>query len=315
MSNPHSRAYPQVPLPPSLQKTKRGWHWVASTWLRLGIAVGATALTGSLGVWWYAAQVEPRWIDWRQRTIPMGCLPEAFNGYRLVQLSDLHMAEGKQLTPDHVTRIVARVNRLRPDAIAVTGDFVSQVDAVSRDGIARLSALRAPDGIFAVPGNHDYWHGLDAVYQAVQRAGLQWLINTHHLIQRNGATLAIAGVDDAWEGKPDLEGALRGIATDTPVILLAHAPNFADISVHDQRVALQLSGHSHGGQVRIPGFGPLALPDQAWRFPIGLYRIRSGTRNGRAMWVYTNRGLGLAEIKVRFYCRPEVTIFTLRPAP
>ncbi|MHB8625396.1 MAG: metallophosphoesterase [Aggregatilineales bacterium] len=307
-----SRLYPQVPLPPSLSVTARGWHWVPSTLLRFGLAVGATVVTSGLGLWWYASRIEPRWIDWRRRTIPIDGLPPAFDGYRLIQLSDLHLAEGKHLTPAHVARIVVRVNRLRPDAIAITGDLVSRVDAVSREGIGRLAKLRAPDGVFAVPGNHDYWSGFPAVHEAVQRAGLHWLVNAHHLIRRNGAGLTIAGVDDAWEGAPDLAQALRGVPSNAPVILLAHTPNFADVSVYDSRIVLQLSGHSHGGQVRIPGFGPIVLPDQAWRFPVGLYRANSAEKNGRALWVYTNRGLGLAEVPMRFNCRPEVTIFTLR---
>lgn len=314
MTDPHTPIYPQVTLPASLQKTERGWHWVASTWLRFGLALGAAALTGGLGFWGYASQIEPRWIDWRRRTIRIEGLAHTFDGYRLIQLSDLHLSEGKSLNPARLAKIVARVNRLRPDAIAITGDFVSHVDAVSREGIRQLAALRASDGIFVVPGNHDYWSGIPAVHDLVQQAGLRWLINAHHLIRRQRAELTIAGVDDAWEGAPDLEQALLGIPTDTPVILLAHTPNFADVSVHDRRVVLQLSGHSHGGQVRIPGFGPVVLPDQAWRFPVGLYRVSSPERNGRALWVYTNRGLGLAEIPIRFNCRPEVTIFTLRSA-
>ncbi len=312
MTDVRTRVNPRVNLPASLQKTERGWHWVASTWLRFGLAMGAAAFAGGLGLWGYASRIEPRWIDWRRRTIRIDGLARAFDGYRIIQLSDLHLSEGKSLRPARVAQIVARVNRLRPDAIAITGDFVSHVDAVSREGIAQLAALRAPDGIFVVPGNHDYWSGIPAVRDMVGRAGLRWLVNTNYTIRRKRAELVIAGVDDAWEGTPDLEQALLGVPDSAPVILLAHTPNYADVSIHDRRIVLQLSGHSHGGQVRIPGFGPVVLPDQAWRFPVGLYQVKSAERNGRALWVYTNRGLGLAEIPIRFNCRPEVTIFTLR---
>jgi predicted MPP superfamily phosphohydrolase len=234
-------------------------------------------------------------------------LAPAFDSYRIVQLSDLHLAEGKLLTPDRLEVIIQRVNRLRPDLILITGDFVSHVDATSRDGISRLRRLDAPDGVFAITGNHDYWSGVTAVVQAVEQAGIRVLCNEHVLIRRQGAALAIAGLDDIWEGQYDLDAALRGIPAGAPVILMAHEPNYAEFVAQDGRVALQLSGHSHGGQVRLPGIGPLALPDQAYRYPMGLYRIGD-------MLLYVNRGIGLAQIPFRFNCRPEITTFVLAPA-
>ncbi len=174
--------------------------------------------------------------------------------------------------------------------------------------------MHAPDGLFCVPGNHDYWNDSGLIRAALSATGVRWLINDHHLIRHDGETLAIAGVDDPWEGRPDLDQALRRLAAETPVILLAHAPNFADAAVQHGQIVLQLSGHSHGGQVRIPGLGPLALPDQAWRYPIGLHYVQAKNHKPgqRGLWVYTNRGLGLAEIPFRLNCRPEVTILTLR---
>ena len=98
------------------------------------------------------------------------------------------------------------------------------------------------------------------------------------------------------------------------MILLAHAPNVADAAIRYPSIGIQLSGHTHGGQVRIPGIGPVVLPDQSWRYPSGLYQVpRKGS--DRALWVYTNRGLGVSDLPIRFACRPEVGIITLRSKP
>ena len=304
----------QVPLNvPSLARSKRGWHWVYSTWISLFALSGAALGLSGFSLWWYARKIEPHWIDWHHCSLPIRGLPRPFDGYRIVQLSDLHLTEGRPLTPIRLARIVIRVNRLNPDLIAITGDFVSQLDALSREGIAQLGGLHARDGVYCVPGNHDYWSDAEELKSVTSDFGLRWLINSHTTIYRNSATLTIAGVDDPWEGRPDLDRALRGAPLNAPVVLLVHAPNFADVAVHYKQIVLQLSGHSHGGQVRIPGLGPLALPDQAWRYPIGLQHIKT-KENNRGLWVYTNRGLGMAEIPFRFHCRPEVTILTLRTA-
>ena len=301
-------------LPRSFSISRRGWHVVAPTWIGvLGSAAGALIASG-IGLWWYASRIEPYWVQWRSVTLPIVGLPAAFDGYRIVQLSDLHFGKGKRFGAAQLAGIARRVNRLRPDCIALTGDFVSHFDPVSEAGIQQIARLRAADGLFCVPGNHDYWNGEGVIERAVTQAGGQWLINRAHVIRRADAVLTLAGVDDCWEGRPDLAASLRDVAADACVILLAHEPNFADITQTDPRVVVQLSGHSHGGQVRVPGFGPVMLPDQAWRYPMGLYSVQRDAGQ-RSLWVYTNRGLGMAEMGYRLFCRPEVTLFTLRTAP
>jgi len=112
-------------------------------------------------------------------------------------------------------------------------------------------------------------------------------------------------VDDVWERHADLEKALKGVPTGATVVLLAHEPDYADEVAADGRVSLQLSGHSHGGQVRLPFIGPPFLPYLGRKYPAGLYRVGE-------MWLYVNRGVGLVRPAVRFNCRPEVTLLRLR---
>ncbi len=289
----------------------KGWHWVAGSWLRLAGMISVGGLVSALGTLFYVSQIEPRWIEWRTLSLQIDGLPRAFEGYRLIQLSDLHLGDGKLFSPATLRRVVQRVNRLKPDAVVITGDFASHFDSTSAAGIAELAALRTRDGVFAIPGNHDYWTHITDIREVAAAAGITMLINTHHVLRRGGELLVIAGVDDVWEGQPDISATLRGVSTQTPVILLAHEPNYADLAALDSRVKLQLSGHSHGGQVRIPLAGPLVLPDMAWRYPMGLYRVKRKSRESAPMLVYTSRGLGSAEIGLRLFCRPEVTLFEL----
>jgi predicted MPP superfamily phosphohydrolase len=290
-----------------LTKSNRGWHLVAPTWLKMA-ALGAAS---AAGVFLYASQIEPRWVQIRCITLPLWGLPSAFDGYRLIQISDLHLAEGKPYNAASIRRLVGRLNRLKPDLIVITGDFVSHLDDSARVGIAELAGLKARDGVLGISGNHDYWNGIYDVTGAVEAARVDMLFNEHRLLQRKGQTVTIAGLDDVWEGHPDLSVALAGTPADSPVILLAHEPNYAEIAASEPRVVLMLSGHSHGGQVRIPGLGPLALPDLSFRHPMGLDHVDAAGRD-KSMWVYTNRGVGIAEIPYRLFCRPEITVFTLR---
>lgn len=292
--------------PAALETTERGWHLVNSTWASLLALLGIGSAAAAGLTFFYASQIEPRWLDYRTHRIRLPGLSPAFDAYRIVQLSDLHLAEGKLLTPDRLEDIVRRVNREHPDLILITGDFVSDFDETSREGIARLGLLQARDGVFAILGNHDYWCDPAGVAEAVQETGIRLLLNEHVVIRRKDDCLVVGGLDDIWEGDYDLDRALLSIPKRAPVILMVHESNYADVVARDGRVALQLSGHSHGGQVRIPGIGPLALPDQAWRYPMGMYRVGD-------MLLYVSRGVGLAEIPFRLSCRPEITTFVLNP--
>ena len=158
--------------------------------------------------------------------------------------------------------------------------------------------------MLACLGNHEHWTDADAVAGALADAGITVLRNAAQEIREG---LWVAAVDDVWEQHADLEKALDKVPTGATIVLLAHEPDYADEVAADGRVSLQLSGHSHGGQVRLPFVGPPALPYLGRKYPAGLYRV-GGT------WLYVNRGVGALGPPVRFNCRPEVTLLTLRAA-
>lgn len=270
---------------------------------RLGKGGLCTALAG-LGGFGYGRAVEPGWLDVVRQDVVLPRLPEAFAGFTIAQLSDLHF--GPYMRADDIAPAVRAALRPAPEAIVLTGDFVSQLDHGEADMIVQaLAPLRAPQGVYAVLGNHDVWENADVVSAALRRAGVTLLSNEHVSWRRDGAMLYLAGVDDVWTARHDLEAALAGLGDEAAVVLLAHEPDFADEVSFDRRVLLQLSGHSHGGQVCLPFYGGLHFPPLGQKYPVGLRRVRELT-------LYTNRGLGMVGVPLRFCCRPEVTFFTLQ---
>jgi hypothetical protein len=186
----------------------------------------------------------------------------------------------------------------------LTGDYVwQQVEAIF-DLAPELARLKARRGVYWTIGNHDLWADIQTVKAGMNDARLPLLANQGLSINENGGSFYLAGLDDGWSGAPDLEAALRDCREGEPVVLLLHEPDLADLYSQDRRIALQLAGHTHGGQVRLPGRGAFVLPYLGRRYDYGLYNL-----NG--MWLYTNRGLGCISVPLRYNCPPEVTEFTL----
>jgi len=239
--------------------------------------------------------------------VPIAGLPAALDGYSIAQISDIHV--GPTIKRPYLNAIVTRVNGLKPDAIAVTGDLVDgsvQRLAMHTEPLARLSA---PDGTFFVTGNHEYYSGAEQWIAEVRRLGLRVLMNEHVIRRRGDASLMIAGVTDYTAQhfnpthKSDPHQAAAGAPQDVAVkILLAHQPRSAPAAA-DAGFDLQLSGHTHGGQF-FPWnlFVPLQQP-----FVAGLNKVRS-------LWVYTSRGTGYWGPPKRFGAPSEITLVKLRPA-
>lgn len=269
--------------------------------VRAGIGLSAFSL-GSLE---WAQHVEPGRIDVNPVALTLPNLSPAFDGLRLVQISDLHF--DAWLTRPRLDHIVQLINRQQPDVVAITGDFLTFAGAdVIHNLKESLSALRPRDGVVAVLGNHDHWHNAEESLRSMMKAcGIIELRNTVHTLRRGGETLHLAGVDDAWVRQARMDDVLRQLPRTGAAILLAHEPDFADSYVKTGRFDLQLSGHTHGGQVTLPFIGPLILPPYGRKYASGLYRVLE-------MMVYTNRGVGMVQPYVRYNCAPEITVFTLK---
>lgn len=232
-------------------------------------------------------------------------LAAAFDGYRIVQIGDLHLDDWSK--PARLHRIAEMVNAEDPDLIVITGDFASYSAGRLDTGrlVGALRRLRAQDGVLAILGNHDYLTDVKLIRRCIREAGLTELLNEVVTLGRGDSELHVAGVDDVMEGRSRLDLVLRDLPASGAAVLLAHEPDFADVAAATGRFDLQLSGHSHGGQVRLPVIGRAVLPPFSQRYTRGLHRVGG-------MLAYTNRGLGTVHARMRFGCRPEITAISLR---
>jgi hypothetical protein len=236
--------------------------------------------------------------------------PARLEGFTIALLSDFHYDPYFSVHP--LRSAIGMVNGLRPDLIALTGDFVSMpwsgdpADAASAaEPCAQLlRQMRAPHGLWAVLGNHDVFTDPDRVSTSLHSAGIQVLSNQSVPIERDGARFWLSGIDDVLGGTADLDATFHALPANEAVVLLAHEPDYAD-TVARYAVDLQLSGHSHGGQVRLPFIRPVFLPELARKYVWGRYQI-----GGLAL--YTNAGLGTVNLPIRMNCPPEITLLTLR---
>jgi predicted MPP superfamily phosphohydrolase len=274
--------------------------------IRLAATAGVAALAAD------AFLVEPDLPQLVRREIPLRRWPERMDGFTIVQLSDFHYDPVFSIHP--LKAAIGMVNDLQPDLIVLTGDFVSTPlvgrtpapkAAAAADPCARwLKKLRAPHGLWAVMGNHDVATDVGRVTSALRAQGIRVLANQSVPVENNGGRFWLSGVNDVLGGSADLHATIRSIPVDEAAVLLAHEPDFADY-VARYPIDLQLSGHSHGGQVRLPLIRPFYLPLLAKKYISGLFKIGGLT-------LYTNRGLGTVGVPVRFNCPPEITLMTIR---
>lgn len=249
--------------------------------------------------------VRRRWVRTRELDVIIPGLPAAFDGYRVAQLSDLHLGG---LTPPKWGETWARLsNAAAPDLVAVTGDLVSSGTDFHHDIARVIGSLKAADGVFVSMGNHDYFGDGEPLVTLLRERGAVVLRNEGRNVTRNGATLFVAGVDDTWTRRADL---LRTLADRGPAactLLLAHDPELFPLAAR-HGVSLVLSGHTHGGQVALPFFPKLlGLGKLAHRFHLGLYREGDSS-------LYVHPGLGTTGPPIRVGVAPEIAILTLRAA-
>ncbi len=282
---------------------------------------------GKKGVWTYAKRafvvglylpllILLRWIftaarfhgDARSievtRTTPVfSQLPTAFDGLKIVFLTDFHCSP---LTPPaFLERVIEKANQLEPDLILLGGDYVSEGTDFVQPIETLLACLDAPLGVFGVLGNHDFDADVCAVRTALQRAGIVELTNTNIWLTRADSRICITGVGDLWEDAQDIHAALHGAVKGDMVILLSHNPDFV-MELDDARVCLVLSGHTHGGQINLPWFGPL-ITNSKYRG-----QLANGLRSFESFQLYVSRGLGTVMLPFRYNCPPEVTLIELK---
>jgi predicted MPP superfamily phosphohydrolase len=293
---------PELPADPSAPR-----HFTRRTLL-----AGAAALAVTPLLW--ANEVGRHELEVTQRSFFLRRLPPAFHGFRIVQFSDIHL---EQFTEEFFLRhVVDTANSLQADLMLVTGDFISRGPLPASVALATagrcaqiLAGLTCPER-YGVLGNHDANINPRVIRNHMEANGLPLLVNQHVRIERQGQHIFLGGLDDIAWGQPNVSESVPA-APDAPVILMCHEPDFADDIATHQRgplVDLILSGHTHGGQVRLPGLPPVGLPLLGRIYVQGHFLVGSSQ-------LYVNRGIGTVGLPFRLNCKPEITVLTLRPWP
>ncbi|TCS96483.1 metallophosphoesterase [Hazenella coriacea] len=284
---------------PSIQTKKK---ITRRNFLRLSLFAGL-ASTSALS---YSFFFERLNIEMKQIKITSSRVPQSFRGKRIVHISDIHF--GFFFDLEELRELTAEINRIKPDLICFTGDFIdyeftkNQATQVSEI----LKHLKAPLGKFAILGNHDYWGDVTLVQTCLQESGFTLLKNQVTEIKTETDQIYLSGLDDILEGTPDLHPIIQQTQNhhDRFHIMLVHEPDYAD-AVASYHVDLQLSGHSHGGQISFPVIGPLITPQGSKKYISGLYKVNERLN------LYTSRGIGTTILPIRFLCRPELTVIEL----
>ena len=260
----------------------------------------------------YSAEIARHEISILTHTIGINNLPDAFHGFRIAQISDIHFDEYTE--PYFVRRVVDEINSLKPDLVALTGDFVS-MGPLGKDFaygamfrcLGILRGIHAPR--FACMGNHDAIIGAPVLHPIFDSFDIPLMMNQHRPIERDGQRMWLCAVGEYLTEVAKLDLTIPA-APDGPVLLMCHSPDYADQVIAHPRghlVDLMLSGHTHGGQVRIPFLPPLHLPEGGKKYLSGLFRFNQ-------MQLYVNKGIGAIGLPFRLNCPPEITLFTLQRA-
>ena len=259
------------------------------------IAVSATAA--------YARLIEP-YAYWVSETdIFIRDLPERFEGFRITQLTDIH--HSRILGLSEVRRVVSLAQQTKPDMFVLTGDYTTTYRRYIEPCAEALAALRAPEGVWAILGNHDHYTDPELTTRALQRQHIAVLNNAHTTLQRGSDAIQLSGIDDWSWAANDWARAFSGLRPNAPTVLLSHQPSVLDLE-ETKSVALILSGHTHGGQVKLPFVGaPARFATQDLKYARGLFR--SGETQ-----LYVSAGTGVIGLPLRFGVRPEIAVLRLR---
>jgi predicted MPP superfamily phosphohydrolase len=276
-------------------------------------AAGAVGLaTGGLGS--YASLVAPDAVRLRRYDLRIADLPRAFEGLRIVHVSDTHY--GPFVAMPYLRAVFDRATSLNPDLMLLTGDYVHYAPESVEPGIQALARLKARLGVVAVMGNHEHWEGTEACREQFKAIGLPLIDNGRLFVTPNGLqteaapgrSLCLAGVGDLWEDEVSFERALSGVPADVPRLLLSHNPDTAEMLTAEHRVDCMFSGHTHGGQIAFPLVGAPIAPSRYGHKYLG------GMCRGPHCPVVVSRGVGMAGIPLRFGVPPELGLITLHRA-
>jgi predicted MPP superfamily phosphohydrolase len=264
-------------------------------------AVGS-ALAGGLTTAGYATLFEPNRLKISQTRVQIKRWPRGLDGLRIVLMADFHLFPFT--SADLIRQAIHEASMLSPDLVLLAGDFVYSEAEAAYELSPMLAQLNPKLGLIAVLGNHDHVKGAAIVRGALERSGIEVLSNRGATLSVGSSSFYLAGVDSMAGGVPDVHAAFASYRSDAPTLVLAHEPDTIDYYSRRVPIDLQLSGHSHGGQIRLPLVGPVILPLWGRRYPRGLYQVKDSQ-------LFTSQGIGMVDLPVRINCPPEIAEITL----
>ncbi len=316
-----------------------GWHAGRYLWKRFRHRVGevferplptrphelsrrqflARSTAGVVGVAWsgiggYASMVAPQRLEIAEYTMGVRDLPKAFEGLRIVQISDTHY--GPYNSMPYLLDAAEKANALDGDLVFFTGDYTHHTPRSVDPGITMLDQFEARLGRVAVLGNHDHWEGVETCKAAFRRIDVPLIDNGRLFLTPDGIqsepvpgeSICLAGVGDLWEDDVRMDKALHGVPAGMPRLVLSHNPDVAEEMDGDHRVDIMFSGHTHGGQVQVPGLGPPIVPSRYGT------KYRGGLCEGPHCPVVVSHGIGVAFMPVRLGVPPDIGLITLKRA-
>lgn len=283
------------------------WSVNRRQFLRASVAVATIPPVGSLA---YGSFLEPNRLAVRRYALAIKNLPPEFAGLRIVHLSDTHY--GPYVTLGQIQAAIDQANALKPDLVFLTGDYVLDSPRFIEEGIAIFGGLKPRHGMLAVLGNHDHWEGAEPVRDGLRKLGAHLLDNQRLFLTPSGKftdkeptepSLALCGVGDYWEDTMDFEAVLSNFSPNTPRLVLSHNPDSADLIPKELRCDALFCGHTHGGQINLPGFPNMS--------PVKNKLYTGGKCDGPTCPVYVSRGVGMSVLPYRLNVPPEISLFTL----
>lgn len=247
--------------------------------------------------------LETRWLKVNHITIHSKDIPNSFDGKKIVFIADIH--HGPYFSVERVTKLVIQINELQPDIILLGGDYVHRDPKYIQQLFGEFAKLKATIGIYAVMGNHDHWENAELSKEMMLQSGIQLCDNKSYWIRNGNDSIKIGGVGDFWEDVQYIDRTIFDVQKSNFCILLSHNPDYLE-NLNTNYVDLTLSGHSHGGQMTFFGLWAPVLPSKFGQ------KYRYGLIQNGEMQSYVTSGIGTITPPLRFFCRPEIVLFTLK---
>ncbi|WP_038165797.1 metallophosphoesterase [Verrucomicrobium sp. BvORR106] len=267
---------------------------------RFRLLAAPSMIMGGGATYGYSSLIERHRVTVDRHDLRLALGSRAPAKFRAVSLTDFHF--DPLFEEEYLAEVVRRTNALKPDIIMLTGDYISATSHKFEEFGQVVGGFQSTCGVFACLGNHDHWHQPSRIQNILVKQGIDVLVNRHTRVPCAGGEVVLTGLQSVWGGRPNWAVASQGLKPDDRTLMLVHEPDYASHLAGEKQIVFQASGHTHGGQIRLPGIGALRLPSWGVKFQAGFYDVDN-------IKLYVNRGIGTIQYHVRFLCPPEIACF------